>query len=178
MDSPERGFIGVFNRSYYEAVLITRVHPKLLHNEGYARKPKDLDAFFAERLVSIQNYERHLQACGTKVVKIFLHLSPEEQRKRLLERLDDPEKTWKASLSDVAERKRFKDYWRAYEAVFAATNSPHAPWHIVPADDKHDARLLAAEIVVEAMESLDLKTPPLDKERKAELAEIRDGLKK
>ena len=115
--APERGFIGVFNRSYYEAVLITRVHPKLLHSEGYGRKPRDLDAFFAERLVSIQNYERHLQACGTKIVKIFLHVSPEEQRKRLLERLDDPEKTWKASLSDVAERKHFKDYWRAYEAV-------------------------------------------------------------
>jgi PPK2 family polyphosphate:nucleotide phosphotransferase len=175
--APERGLIGVFNRSYYEAVAITRVHPKLLHGEGYGRKPRDLDAFFEERLVSIKHYERHLQSCGTKIVKIFLHISPEEQRKRLLERLDDPEKVWKASLSDVMERKHFKEYWRAFETAFAATSTKDAPWHVVPADDKYDARLLCSQIVVEAMESLDLETQPVDKERRRELAEIREALK-
>ncbi len=110
-------------------------------------------------------------------MKIFLHISPDEQRKRLLERLDDPEKVWKASLSDIMERKYFKDYWRAFETAFAATSTKDAPWHVVPADDKLDARLLVSQIVVEAMESLDLETQPVDKERRRELAEIREALK-
>ena len=175
--APERGMIGVFNRSYYEAALITRVHPELLREEGYSRPPEDLEAFFAERLLSIQHFERHLHACGTRIVKIFLHLSQEEQRKRLLERLDDKDKSWKATLADVEERKRFKDYWRAYEKAFAATGAAHARWNVVPADDKRDARLIVSQIVIEEFEALDLSVPPIDAARRSELEAIREALK-
>jgi len=175
--TPARGLIGVFNRSYYESVLITRVHPELLREEGFDKPPPDLDAFFAERRLSIHNFERHLESCRTKIVKIFLHVSPEEQRKRLLERLDDKDKNWKAALADIEERKRIKEYWRAYEDAFAATDRPHARWHIVPADDKRDARLIVAQIVIEALEGLDLNPPSIDAARRRELDEIRAALK-
>lgn len=175
--TPPRGMIGVFNRSYYESALITRVHPDLLREEGYAKPPADLDAFFVERLRSIHDFERHLDSCRTRIVKIFLHVSLEEQRKRLLERLDDKDKNWKLALADVEERKRTKDYWKAYEAAFAATDRSHARWHVVPADDKHDARLIVGQIVVEALDGLELSPPPQDAAKKRELEEIRAALK-
>ena len=175
--TPARGIIGVFNRSYYESVLITRVHPELLREEGFDRPPADLDAFFAERRVSIHNFERHLDSCRTKIVKIFLHVSPEEQRRRLVERLDDQDKNWKLGLADIQERSRIKDYWRAYEDAFAATDRPHARWHVVPADEKRDARLIVAQIVIEALQGLDLRPPSVDAARRRELEEIRGALK-
>ena len=175
--TPARGLIGVFNRSYYESALITRVHPELLREEGFDKPPSDLDAFFAERLRSIHDFERHLDSCRTKIVKIFLHVSPEEQRKRLLERVDDKDKNWKIALADIEERKRIKDYWRAYEDAFAATDRPHARWHVAPADDKRDARLIVAQIVVEALEGMDINPRPLDAARRRELDDIRAALK-
>ena len=175
--TPPSGMIGVFNRSHYESALITRVHPDLLREEGYFKPPADLDVFFAERLRSIHDFERHLDSCRTRIVKIFLHVSPEEQRRRLLERLDDKDKNWKLALADVEERKRIKDTWRAYEAAFAATDRSHARWHILPADDKHDARLIVGQIVVEALDGLDLSTPPQDAAKRRALEEIRAALK-
>ena len=173
---PERGAIGVFNRSYYEAVLIERVHPELLATEGLSPRASDLDALWKERLRSIRAFERHLSANATRVVKIFLHISREEQRRRLLERLDEPEKTWKASRADVEERKFWREYQRAYELALGGTSVKTAPWHIVPADDKKNARLFVSRIVIEALAALPLTPPPPSAARKAELKEIRAAL--
>lgn len=173
---PERGAIGVFNRSYYEAVLIERVHPHFLASEGVYAAPGELDDLWAERFHSIRAFERHLTANGTRVVKIFLHISKDEQMRRLQARIDDPEKSWKASRADVEERKFWKDYQRAYELALAATSLTQAPWHVVPADDKKNARLFVSQIVIEAMKSLKLGQPPLTPERKRELKEIRAAL--
>lgn len=170
---PERGVIGVFNRSYYESVLVTRVHPELLRAEGEFRAPSDLDGFWAERLHSIRGLERHLHANGTRFVKIYLHISKDEQLKRLLERLDTPDKTWKASRADAVERKCWKDYMSAYEHGLGATSVEFAPWHVVPADDKLNARLIVSQIVIDALEGLKLAPPPIDADRKRELQEIR-----
>jgi PPK2 family polyphosphate:nucleotide phosphotransferase len=173
---PERGVIGVFNRSYYESVLISRVHPELLREEGVFEARGDLEGFWAERLRSICALERHLHANGARFVKIYLHLSKEEQLKRLLQRLDDPDKTWKASRADAEERKRWKDYMTAYERALAATSVEAAPWHIVPADDKLNARLIVSQIVIDALEGLKLTPPPIDAARRRELQTIRDML--
>ena len=173
---PERGFIGVFNRSYYEEVLITRVHPELLEPEGVEVKKNGLEDLFEERYHDIRGFERHLCANGTKIIKIFLHISKDEQKKRLLKRLDDPEKTWKASPSDAVERQYWKDYQRAYELALAATSRRRAPWHIVPADDKWTARLCVSQILIEALESLPLEPPPPTPERLEELKIIRAQL--
>jgi polyphosphate kinase 2 (PPK2 family) len=173
---PEHGAIGVFNRSYYEDVLIVRVHPELLKGEGNIASSDDLDALFDERYHSIRALERHLTANGTRIVKIFLHISKDEQRRRLLERLDTPSKTWKASRSDVEERKFWKDYQRAYEHALRETSVADAPWHIVPADDKPNARLFVSQIVIEALEDLPLEPPPLDAARERELKTIRAEL--
>ncbi len=175
---PERGIIGVFNRSYYEEVLVPRVHPELLREEGLFDEHGDLDALFSERLHSIRSLERHLHANGTRFVKIFLHISKDEQLRRMQARLDDPEKTWKAARADAEERKRWADYERAYEHAIAATTVATAPWHVVPADDKKNARLLVSEIVIEALEALPLKPPPIDAARKRELETIRKMLEK
>ena len=178
LELPERGVIGVFNRSYYEPVLITQVHPELLREDGVADPHGDLDALWAERYRSIRDYERHLHANGTRFVKIFLHISKHEQRRRLLERLDTPDKTWKASHSDFVEREYWKDYIKAYERALTETNAETAPWWIVPADDKRNARLIVSQIVVDVLESLKLTPPPIDAGRKRELKELRKMLEK
>ena len=170
---PERGEIGVFNRSYYEPVLVTRVHPELLREEGIADVEGDLKDLWAERLHSIRAFERHLHANGTRFVKIFLHLSKKEQLRRLLARLDDPDKTWKASRADAEERQRWDDYAHAYERALTATSVDQAPWHVVPADDKPNARLIVSQLVINALEALKLTPPPIDAARRRELDEIR-----
>jgi PPK2 family polyphosphate:nucleotide phosphotransferase len=170
-NAPERGAIAIFNRSHYESVLIERVHPILLENEGFD-PPKNLDAFFDARLRAIRDFERNLAESGTCIVKIFLHISRDEQRKRLLARLDDEEKNWKASMSDVEERGYWKDYQRAYEQALSATSVDHAPWFVVPADDKKNARLYVSEILIDALSALPIKTPKPDAARRKELKAI------
>ena len=176
-DLPERGAIAIFNRSYYEAVLIERVHPKLLANEG-VDAPSDLDAFFEGRLRVIREFEQHLTDSATKVVKIFLHISKEEQKRRLLARLDDEEKNWKASMADADERGYWKDYVRAYEEMLPSTSVAAAPWFIVPADDKKNARLFVSQILIEALDAMPIAAPKPDAARKKELKEIRQKLEK
>ena len=172
---PERGMIGIFNRSYYEEVLIVRVHPRLLAAEAL---PDDGDdkRIWRERFDSIVGFERHMHRNGTRVVKIFLHLSREEQKQRLLARIDTPSKRWKITPADIAERKLWKTYRRAYEECLSATSTKHAPWYVVPADDKLTARLLVSRIILDTLEGLDLTPPPLAAEREDELAEMRKAL--
>lgn len=169
---PERGRIGIFNRSYYEEVLITRVHPEILRGEGApARKH-----VWRDRYRSIVELEAHLHRNGTRIVKFFLHLSKEEQRKRFLARIDEAEKNWKFSANDVAERAYWGRYMKAYEHCLSATSTDQAPWYIVPADDKENARLIVSQVVAETLEKLKLRYPRMDKSRKRELAEIRKAL--
>ncbi len=175
---PERGLIGVFNRSYYEPVLVTRVHPELLRQEGVFETEGGHKALWAERLHSIRAFERHLHANGTRFVKIYLHLSKEEQLRRLLQRLDDPDKTWKASRADAEERGYWGDYMRAYEHALTKTSVAAAPWHVVPADDKPNARLIVSQIVIDALDALALTPPPIDAARRRELKAIRAKLTK
>ena len=173
---PERGIIGVFNRSYYEPVLVTRVHPELLREEGVDETEGRHKGLWAERLHSIRAFERHLHANGTRFVKIFLHISKDEQLRRLLDRLDDPDKTWKISHADAEERGYWKDHVSAYERALAATSVETAPWHIVPADDKPNARLIVSQLVINALEELKLAPPPIDAARRGELEAIRAKL--
>lgn len=170
---PERGRIGIFNRSYYEEVLIVRVHPEILHNE---RLPDALitgTAVWKGRYRSIVDFENHLHRNGTRVVKFFLHLSKDEQRKRFLARIDDPDKNWKFSLADVEERKYWDDYMLAYEACLGATSTKNAPWYVVPADDKQNARLIVSQIVLDTFNSMDLSYPTSDDNRRKELKSFR-----
>src|ERR1700722_9735708 len=159
---PERGRIGIFNRSYYEEVLVVRVHPELLRNEGLSEEMRDLKSLWEERYRSIVDLENHLHRNRTRTVKIFLHLSEEEQRKRLLARIDDPQKNWKFSRADIQERKHWKDYQKAYEACLGATSTRLAPWYVVPADDKKNARLIISRIVLDALEDLKLSHPHIN----------------
>ena len=175
---PERGRIGIFNRSYYEEVLIVRVHPEILRGENLPDELADEKDIWDGRYRSIVNLENHLHRNGTRIIKIFLHLSKEEQRKRFLKRLDEPEKNWKFSLADMRERTYWKDYTKAYEDCLSATSSRHAPWYIVPADDKENARLIVSQIVVDAFKGLDLSYPKLDAKRLRELQSIRKQLTK
>lgn len=175
---PERGRIGIFNRSYYEEVLVVRVHPEILRNEGLPDKLLDEKNIWDERFRSIVDLEHHLHRNGTRIIKIFLHLSKEEQRKRFLKRLEDPEKNWKFSLADIHERHFWKDYTKAYEACLGATSSRHAPWYIVPADDKENARLMVSRIVLDAFKDLDLAYPKPDAKQLRELRSIRKLLAK
>jgi PPK2 family polyphosphate:nucleotide phosphotransferase len=170
---PERGQIGIFNRSYYEEVLVVRVHPELLDAEGLPNEAKDDRAIWQDRNRSITNLERHLYANGTRIIKVFLHISKEEQRRRFLERIDEPEKSWKLSLADIAERRFWKEYMRAYEECFTATSTPEAPWYVVPADDKENARLIVSQIVLDSLERLNLSYPKPKGKRRKELREIR-----
>ena len=174
---PERGRIGIFNRSYYEEVLIVRVHPKILEGQ---KLPKGAAGkhIWKDRYRSIVEFERHLHASGTRIVKFFLHLSKEEQRKRFLARIDDPEKNWKFNPSDVEERKYWDDYMKAYEACLSATSTKEAPWYIVPADDKQNARLIIAEIIEQTMKDLDMSYPKSNAEHKKELQVLRKQLEK
>ena len=175
-DLPERGRIGIFNRSYYEEVLIVRVHPEILRSESLPDPPRRDEDFWQERYRSINSLERHLHANGTRVVKFFLHLSKEEQRKRFLARIDEPEKNWKFSLADVEERKFWKEYMDAYEHCLAATSTQDCPWYVVPADDKQNARLIVSEIVREALAGLEMTYPKTDAKRRQELDAIRAQL--
>jgi PPK2 family polyphosphate:nucleotide phosphotransferase len=175
-DLPERGRIGIFNRSYYEEVLIVRVHPELLRGEGVPDAPPVHKTVWRERYRSIVDLERHLHDNGTRIVKFFLHLSKEEQRKRFLQRIDDPAKNWKLSLADVEERKYWKDYRKAYEECLGATSTRDVPWYIVPADDKENARLIVSRIVLDTLEGLKMTYPETSAEHRKELLSIRKQL--
>ena len=177
-DLPERGRIGIFNRSYYEEVLIARVHPEILRSEGLPDLPHDDEVVWHDRYRSIVNLERHLHGNGTRIVKFYLHLSKDEQRKRFLQRIDEPEKNWKFSLADVEERKFWKQYMKAYEACLSATSTRDAPWYVVPADDKENARLIVSRIVLETLEGLEMSFPTTSTERLQELQSIRARLAK
>ena len=175
---PERGRIGIFNRSYYEEVLVVRVHPEILRNEGLSEEMRDEKTVWEERYRSIENFETHLHLNGTHVVKIFLHLSQEEQRKRFLERIDAPDKNWKFSLADIHERKYWKQYAEAFEECLNATSTQASPWFVVPADDKENARLIVSRIVMDALRDLKMSYPKTTAKRKAELQAIRKLLVK
>jgi len=172
---PERGRIGIFNRSYYEEVLIVRVHKEILKRQKIPQQFVG-KRIWDERLADIAHFEDYLTRQGVIILKFFLHLSREEQKKRLLKRLDTPEKNWKFSASDVSERKFWGDYMRAYEGTIRATASKHAPWFVVPADNKWFTRLVVAAVIVEAVEQLDLTYPKVDAEKKKELARMRAAL--
>ncbi len=175
---PERGRIGIFNRSYYEEVLIARVHPEILRSEKLPEAALDGKSLWRERYRSIVDLENHLHRNGTRIIKFFLHLSKEEQRKRFLERIDAPEKNWKISLADIEERKLWKDYMKAYEACLSATSTPNAPWYVVPADDKPNARLIISRVILDTLKELRLSYPEPDKARRKELQSIRRLLAK
>ncbi len=175
---PERGRIGIFNRSYYEEVLVVRVHPEILRSQGLSEELRDEKTIWKERYRSIVDMERHLHYNGTRTIKIFLHLSKEEQRKRFLARIDEPDKNWKFSLADIHERKYWKHYVEAYEACLHATSTHHAPWYVVPADDKENARLIVSRIVLDALEDLKMAYPRTTAKRRAELQSIRKLLQK
>ena len=169
---PERGRIGIFNRSYYEEVLVVRVHPEILRNQGLPEELRDEKNIWKERYRSIVELEEHLYRNATHVVKIFLHLSKNEQRRRFLERLDEPDKNWKFSLSDIHERKYWKHYTKAYEECLDATSTHHAPWYVVPADDKENARLIVSRIVLERLKDLKMAYPKTTGKRRKELKSI------
>jgi PPK2 family polyphosphate:nucleotide phosphotransferase len=175
---PERGRIGIFNRSYYEEVLIVRVHPQLLRAEGLPDMPHEDKRLWHDRYRSIVGLERHLHDNGTRIVKFYLHLCKEEQRKRFLQRIDDPEKNWKFSLADVEERKFWKQYMEAYEQCLSATSTKDAPWYVVPADDKPNARLIVSRIVLDTIEGLKLAYPKTSAKHRQELLGIRKRLAK
>jgi PPK2 family polyphosphate:nucleotide phosphotransferase len=174
-DLPERGRIGIFNRSYYEEVLIARVHPDILRSEHLPDEPSG-KTLWSERYRSIVNMERHLHANGTHIVKFFLHMSKDEQRKRFLARIDDPDKNWKFSMPDIEERKYWKDYMKAYERCLSATSTVDCPWYAVPADDKENARLIVSQIVVDTLKALKMSYPEVSPARRDELLSIRDTL--
>ena len=175
---PERGKIGIFNRSYYEEVLIVRVHRELLVAEGLPDAPKHDEKLWDERYRSIVNLEKHLHLNGTRIVKFFLHLSKEEQRKRFLARIDEPEKNWKFSLADIQERKYWKRYMEVYGECLGATSTDDAPWYVVPADDKQNARLIVSQIVLDTLEDLKMAYPIVSAKRRQELLSIRKQLAK
>ncbi|MGA7965148.1 MAG: ADP-polyphosphate phosphotransferase [Gammaproteobacteria bacterium] len=177
-DLPERGKIGIFNRSYYEEVLITRVHPEILLGEANPDMPSDDKTFWHDRYRSITNLERHLYSNGTHIIKFYLHLSKEEQRKRFLQRIDEPEKNWKFSMDDIRERGFWKHYMEAYEDCLSATSTDHAPWYIVPADDKENARLIVSQAIVDALDELGMAYPETTAKRRQELQSIRKQLAK
>jgi PPK2 family polyphosphate:nucleotide phosphotransferase len=169
---PARGRIGIFNRSYYEEVLVVRVHPEWLERQKIT-PPKHWATFWEERYEDINAFEKHLLRSGTVIIKLFLHISKEEQSRRLLERLEDPNKHWKFSAADVAERAYWPEYTEAYEDALNATSSKRAPWYIIPADHKWVARSMVSEILVHTIRKLDLKLPQLTKAEQAELAKAK-----
>ena len=173
---PERGRIGIFNRSYYEEVLVVRVHPEILRNQGLPEELRDEKDIWKKRYQSILDLERHLHRNGTRVVKIFLHLSKDEQRRRFLERIDEPDKNWKFSLADIHERKYWKNYVQAYEDCLTATSTHEAPWFVVPADDKENARLIVSRIILDALNGLKMVYPKTTSRRRRELKSIRKEL--
>jgi len=175
---PQRGMIGIFNRSYYEEVLIVRVHPEILEAEGLPDEHLDDANVWKHRFQSIRDMEEHLHRNGTRIIKFFLNISKEEQRKRLLKRIEDPEKHWKANPGDLTERGFWNDYMKAYEECMAETSTKDAPWYIVPADDKKTARLIVSRVIVETMRALQMEFPEPSAERVKELKAMRKALMK
>ncbi len=175
---PERGRIGIFNRSYYEEVLIVRVHPEILRSQGLPAGLIANQAIWKERYRSIVDLEAHLHRNGTRLIKIFLHQSKDEQRKRFLKRIDNPEKNWKLSIADIEERILWSEYIKAYEACLSATSTTNAPWHVVPADDKKNARLIISEILLDVFKGLKMAYPETTAKRRRELQLIRKTLVK
>jgi PPK2 family polyphosphate:nucleotide phosphotransferase len=173
---PRRGRIGIFNRSYYEEVLVTRVHPELLAAESLPDELLDEKTIWPSRFRSIRDFEDHLVRNGTRVIKIFLHVSKKEQRKRLLRRIDKAEKNWKFEVGDLTERDLWKQYMTAYQAALEATSTSDAPWYAVPADDKKNARLIVSQIVLSELEKLKMSYPKLDRKTRKELKVIRSRL--
>ena len=173
---PERGRIGVFNRSYYEEVLIVRVHPEILRSQALPEKLLDGKTIWEDRFRSIRDLEAHLDRNGTKIAKFFLHVSKEEQRRRFLARINNPEKNWKFGQADMNERALWKQYMHAYEECLSATSTSRSPWYVVPADDKPNARLIVSQIVLETLGSLNLSYPKPSKSRLRELRGIRKQL--
>ncbi|ABD05734.1 Polyphosphate:AMP phosphotransferase [Rhodopseudomonas palustris HaA2] len=177
-DLPERGRIGIFNRSYYEEVLIVRVHPNILLSEAVPNGTNFGKQFWHKRYRSIRDLEQHLHANGTRIVKFFLHLSKEEQRKRFLARIDEPDKNWKFSVADIEERKYWDDYMDAYAHCLSETSSEDAPWYVVPADDKQNTRLIVSQVILETIEALKMSYPETSPARRKELLKLRRQLLK
>jgi PPK2 family polyphosphate:nucleotide phosphotransferase len=177
-DLPERGHIGIFNRSYYEEVLILRVHPELLRSEGLSLDAGHGESVWKGRYRSIVDLESHLHRNDTRIIKFFLHLSKEEQRKRFLARIDEPDKNWKFSMADIEERKFWRKYMKAYEKCLGETSTEIAPWYVVPADDKQNAWLVVSQIIIDALDRLKLRYPKTTSVRRKELSEIRRQLAK
>jgi PPK2 family polyphosphate:nucleotide phosphotransferase len=175
---PERGKIGIFNRSYYEEVLIVRVHPEILRAEGLPPELQDKETIWRDRYRSIVNFEDHLHRNGTRIVKFFLHLSCEEQRRRFLKRIDQPAKNWKFSADDIRERGFWKQYREVFEACLSATSTATAPWYVVPADDKETAQLIVSHVILRTLRDLKLAYPKLGPERRQELEAVRKLLQK
>ena len=175
---PERGRIGIFNRSYYEEVLVVKVHPEILQSQALPDRAIHDKKFWEKRYRSINDLEKHLYRNGTRVLKFFLHLSKAEQRRRFLKRLDDPARNWKFSKFDLVERGFWKQYQDAYEDCLAATSTENAPWFVVPADDKLNARLIISQVVLDALSGLKLDYPKADAKRLAELKALKKQLAK
>ncbi len=173
---PERGQIGIFNRSYYEEVLVVRVHPELLKAQGYASDAIAGQAIWQQRFKSITDLETHLHHNGSRVLKFFLHLSKQQQRERLLARIDQPEKNWKFCAADVTERGYWDDYMHAYEACLSATSTATAPWFVIPADDKKNARLIISQVIIDTLQSLKMHYPKVSTARRKQLLKLREQL--
>ncbi|MDK9709988.1 ADP-polyphosphate phosphotransferase [Acidaminobacter sp.] len=173
---PERGRIGIFNRSYYEEVLVAKVHPELLANQRLPKEIENGKNFWEKRYESIADFEKHLIRNGTRVIKFFLHVSSDEQARRFLDRIEEPEKNWKMSLGDIEERKFWNDYMKAYEDCLEATSKKHAPWFVIPADDKKNARLIISQVILEAFDDMELQYPEVSDTHREELLRIKGDL--
>ena len=173
---PERGRIGIFNRSYYEEVLIVRVHPNILAGENLPKEAQGKKNIWKNRYRSIVDLEKHLHCNGTRIIKFFLHISKDEQRKRFLERIDAPEKNWKLTRDDIEERQYWDDYMEAYEECLGATSTKESPWYIVPADDKENSRLIISTIILDTLNKMKMSYPETDAKRREELQVIRKSL--
>ena len=173
---PPKGMIGIFNRYYYEDVLVVRVHPEILQSQGFPADAARGKELWKERFRSIVDHEKHLHVNGTRIVKFFLHLSKDEQKRRFLERIDDPDKNWKFSAADARERSHWDEYAKAYESCLEETSTKQAPWYVVPADDKANARLIVSEIVLHALRSIKMEYPKTTPERREELLAIKKNL--
>jgi PPK2 family polyphosphate:nucleotide phosphotransferase len=175
---PERGRIGIFNRSYYEEVLVTRVHPEILNTQTLPKSSREDKHFWRDRYRSIVELEAHLQRNGTQIIKFFLHLSKKEQEKRFLERIEEPDKNWKFSASDIHERKYWRRYMQAYAHCLAETSTHHTPWYAIPADDKENARLIVSQILMDAFDDLKMAYPKSTPKRSRQLRAIGEMLEK
>ncbi|MDR3782088.1 MAG: polyphosphate kinase 2 family protein [Candidatus Nitrosotalea sp.] len=175
---PERGRIGIFNRSYYEEVLIVRVHPEILSSQGLPDGTLDKKTIWQDRYNSIIDLEKHLYRNGTRIIKFFLHISKDEQQKRFLQRIDAQEKNWKFSLADIEERKFWHNYMDAYDDCLSATSTSNAPWYVVPADDKENSRLIISQIILDTLKDLNMTYPKTDAKRRQELQSFKKLLTK